>query len=72
MSPHLYGIQTTLMELFTHNATTYFGKEYPGKRLQKAIIRPNLNLIGATTPDAYFDALTPDSVKGGFIPRTIF
>ena len=70
-NPHLYGIATVLMRLFTSSAGMYRGDAYADSEKNKTIDQPHACIYGTTEPKSLYEGLTPDSITDGFLSRML-
>lgn len=70
-SPHLYGIVTVLLKLYTSANSQYIGDAYADTKKIKKIDQPHAVLYGTTVPDSFFEGLTFDSLNDGFLSRVL-
>ena len=70
-APHLAGIITNLMKLYTSSSSVYFGDSYADTQRRVEIDQPNCVLYGTTVPDNLFNGLSAESVTDGFLGRML-
>lgn len=70
-SPHLYGIITTLMRLFSCAGTTFKGDAYADKKKNKAILWPHCVLFATTPAESFYESMTREALRDGFIGRIL-
>ncbi|HQL55792.1 MAG TPA: DUF3987 domain-containing protein, partial [Phycisphaerae bacterium] len=71
-SPHLHGIVTTLMELYSSADTVYYDKAYAdNKRTREPIDQPFVCLLAVSAADPFRAALTKDSLSDGTLARLL-
>ena len=59
-----------LLSIYTGSATTVSGADYASKEIKTVVLnRPCLVMIGSTTPQMFYDALTSGDADNGFLPR---
>jgi hypothetical protein len=70
-APHLYGITTALMRMFTSSNSVYKGACYADPEKNRQIINPHACLYGTTVPDSLLAGLSAESVTDGFLSRML-
>jgi len=70
---HLREVAKYMLQLSGPLHPVFGGKDYANRTdaTRKTAAYPCLNLLGITTPDTYYGALTLDQVKDGFLGRMI-
>jgi hypothetical protein len=68
---YLYNVITKLQTLFTEAAKMHRGKAHADKRLDREVYQPCCVLYATSTPDAFYESLTVDSLTGGFVSRIL-
>ena len=69
-SPHLHGIPTKLMQLYTSSGRLWRGDAYADGR-QNEIDEPHCVVFGTSTPEGFWQSLDPENLKDGFVGRLI-
>lgn len=64
-------IPVTLTKLFSSANTTFLGKEYAGDQARKDIQQPNVCMYGTTVPGRFYQGITPDEIRDGFLGRML-
>lgn len=70
-SPHLYGVLSAMMKLYSSADGVYHGKAYADASKNRSIDRPCLVLHGTTVYEHFYKALSGESFADGFIPRML-
>jgi hypothetical protein len=70
-APHLDGILTVLMNLFTSSSSMATSAGYADIERCKSVTNPHLVIYGTTTPDNLYQSLTAESVADGFFGRLL-
>lgn len=70
-SPHLYGIITNLLKLYTSANSQFVGDAYADTSKIKRIKEPHAVVYGTTVPESFFEGLTIESLSDGFLSRTL-
>ena len=72
-APHLYhSIVSTLMSLFTSSCTVFNGNRYTTDTKKSIVVdQPNACVLGTTSPKAFNESLTVESISGGFMSRVL-
>jgi hypothetical protein len=70
---HLREVATYLLQLSGPLHPVFGGKDYADRkaRATQSVAYPCVNLLGVTTPDVYFETLTTDQIRDGFLGRMI-
>lgn len=69
---HLQGIPTLLLRLFSSANSVFAGRVYASRQNNRIIQHPNVSILGTSTPEAFFQALSSDSTTDGFLNRLLF
>jgi len=69
--PYLYNIVSVLMCLFTDSASIFRSDAVIDPKRVKTIYSPNACVYGTTTGEAFYNALTIDSLQDGFLSRVL-
>jgi hypothetical protein len=70
-APHLAGIITKLMTLYSSAGTHFSGDTYADVRMNKTIEQPHVCLLGSSVPRSFYESLTTENVTDGFLSRTL-
>lgn len=70
-SPHLYGVVTTMLRLFSCAGTVFRGKAYADTSKTPVIVQPCMNLLATSVPESLFASLTHESISDGFLARQL-
>jgi hypothetical protein len=70
-APHLYGIVTNLLKLFTSSSSLYVGDAYADSKRNKLIHQPHACLYGTTVPKSLYEGFNSDNVTDGFLSRVM-
>lgn len=70
-APHLAGIITVLMRLYSSSANVFVGEDYADVTKRTEIYSPNCVLYGTTVPGNLFAGLTAESITDGFLGRML-
>lgn len=70
-SPHLYGIVTVFLRLFSSSSSLYVSPAYADLKKIKKIQWPHACLYGTTVPESFYGALSRESLSDGFIARLL-
>lgn len=70
-SPHLYGIVTQLLKLFTSSDSIYKTEGYADAEKNKTIDQPHAVIFGTTVPGSLYEGLTTESLTDGFLSRLL-
>lgn len=68
-SPHLAGVASTLMTIYTSSDKTFKGKSYADSTKNFTVEEPSVSLFGTTVPNALYRALRTDSIEDGLLSR---
>jgi hypothetical protein len=70
---HLREAATYFLQLSGPLHPHFSGKDYADRRARetKSAAYPCVNLLGVTTPDVYYESLTTDQIRDGFLGRMI-
>ena len=68
-APHLYGIITNLMKLYTSAVSIYHGDAYSDEKMNKVIHQPHCVVYGTSVAESVYSGLTKESITDGFIAR---
>lgn len=68
-SPHLYGIVTTMMELYSEADGRYYDKAYADLKRNREVVEPCLVLHATSSSASLKQALTPDMMSDGSLAR---
>lgn len=69
---HLQGIISELLKLYSSANTVYFGPAHADATRDKSVDQPHMVFYGTTVSESFFDAMTIESVTGGFLSRSFF
>lgn len=69
--PHVKGISTTLMKLYSSSATTYASKAYADGERVKTIDQPCISFYGSSTPAELAGSLTSNDITNGLLSRMV-
>jgi hypothetical protein len=67
----LFNIITVLMRMFTNSGAIYIGDALADTKKVKKIYQPHVCVYGTTVPQAFYEALTVESLTDGFLGRTL-
>jgi hypothetical protein len=67
----LYEVVSVLLKMYSSAGTSYNGKAYAERKVPQKIMKPCVSLYATSTPEAFFESLTADSVSGGFVSRLL-
>lgn len=70
-APHLAGIITVLMRLYSSAGNVFVGEDYADVTKRSEISQPNCVLYGTTVPGNLFAGLTSESITDGFLSRML-
>jgi len=68
-SPHLYNIASALLKLYSKANGTFRSKAYADPKRNMRIDYPHVCVYGSTVVGNFWDALSYEAVKDGFLPR---
>jgi len=70
-SGHVRDVMTTLMELYSSSATTFFGTDKANARENPRFVisQPHANIYATSTPDSFWEGLTHTAVRDGSLNR---
>src|SRR5262249_42134405 len=68
---HLFNVLTTLMKLYSSADTTFRGKAYADPARNKVIDQPCVSVHGTTVPEHFYEALTAEALRDGFVARLL-
>ena len=70
-SGHVRDVMTTLMELYSSSATTFFGTDKANARENPRFVisQPHANIYATSTPESFWDGLTHTAVRDGSLNR---
>jgi len=68
-SPHLYNIASALLKLYSKANGTFRSKAYADPKRNARIDYPHVCVYGTTVVGNFWDALSYEAVKDGFLPR---
>ena len=70
-SGHVRDVMTTLMEIYTSSATTFFGTDKANARENPRFVisQPHANIYATSTPESFWDGLTHTAVRDGSLNR---
>jgi len=68
-SPHLYNIASALLKLYSKANGTFRSKAYADAKRNMRIDYPHVCVYGTTVLGNFWDALSYEAVKDGFLPR---
>ena len=70
-APHLYGIATSLMKLYSSAGSVWKGKAYADDKMNPVIDQPNACLYGTTVPESFYQSMTTENITDGFLSRLL-
>ncbi len=70
-APHLVGIVSAWLKLYSNASSVYKGKAYADPEKNPIIHQPNACVYGTTVPDSLWAALGSESVTDGFLARCL-
>ena len=70
-APHLSGIITVLMKMFTASNTTYIGDAYADKDRNRTIDQPHVCMYATTVPNSLYEGFSAESITDGFLGRIL-
>ena len=68
-TPHIKGVETILLKLFTDSRSTYHGDAYADSNRNIDINQPHLVIYGTSVPESFWGGMSKDSVSNGFCGR---
>lgn len=68
-APHLHGVLTLLMKLYSCADTVFKGKSYANSKQNKVVHQPCVILYATTVPESFYESLTAASMQDGFMAR---
>jgi hypothetical protein len=68
-SPHLYNIVSVLLKLYSKANGTFRSKAYADEKRNMRIDYPHVCVYGTTVVNNFWQALSYEAVKDGFLPR---
>ena len=70
-SGHVRDVMTTLMELYSSSATTFFGTDKANARENPRFVisQPHANIYATSVPETFWDGLTHTAVRDGSLNR---
>lgn len=68
-SPHLYGIGTVLLTLYSASSEIWISDALADINKVKTIDRPNAVVYGTGTPDGFWESLTANNLTDGLVGR---
>lgn len=70
-SGHVRDVMTTLMELYSSSATTFFGTDKANARDNPRFVisQPHANIYATSVPETFWDGLTHTAVRDGSLNR---
>jgi hypothetical protein len=70
-APHLYHVLTLLLKLHSSADTVFRGKAYADPSRNRVVHQPCVSLLGTTVPENFFQSLTADALRDGFVARLL-
>lgn len=70
-APHLAGIITNLLKLYSSSASIYLGDAYADRDKRVTINQPNCVLYATTVPESLYQGLTAESITDGLLARML-
>ena len=70
-APHLQSIPATLLRLYSSARSVYVSDAVVDDKRVVTIDQPHCTVYGTTVPKSFFAALTPDSLRDGFVSRLL-
>lgn len=70
-APHLSAVPATLLRLYSSSKSVYISDAVVHADRVLTIEQPHCVVYGTTVPKSFFDALTPDSLRDGFVSRLL-
>jgi hypothetical protein len=68
---YLYHVITRFQTLYSDATKMHRGKAHADKKHDREVYQPCCVLYATTTPDAFYESLTVDSLTGGFVSRIL-
>lgn len=68
-SPHVKGIETVLLRMFTDARSTYHGDAYADNSRNITINQPHLVIYGTSVPESFWNGMSRESITDGFCGR---
>lgn len=69
---HLHGVIAELLKLYSSAHTVYLGPAHADSTKDKSVEQPHFVFYGTTVAESFFDAMTTESITGGFLARAFF
>lgn len=70
-SPHLYGIITVLLRMYSASNALYIGPAYADAKKVARIDQPHACLYATSVPKSFMESLSEESLTDGFISRLL-
>lgn len=70
-APHLYGIVTVLLKLYSSAGSVYVGDAYADETRTVTIDQPCASLFATTVPKSLYEGFTAENVEDGFLSRVM-
>lgn len=70
-APHLVGVVSTLLKLYTSANSVFKGKAYADADRNPKLIQPHACIYGTTNPDIFWSAINADSISNGLLGRAL-
>ena len=70
-NPFTYKIVSTLMKLYSAANGVYIGREYKDTANRIMVDQPCCSLFGFSTPERFFNALSPEELQDGWLSRCL-
>ena len=70
-NPYTAKIVSLLMKFYSSADSVYVGREYADVEKRRTIAQPNCCVYGYSSPERFFDALTPEELQDGWLSRCL-
>ena len=70
-APHLMGIVTNLLKLYSSSNTVFLGDCYADPSKKVSVNQPNVVMYGTTVPQSLYEGLNAESITDGLLARVM-
>lgn len=71
-APHVAGIVTTLLKLYSSASEPFAGKSFADPKKNKTVQQPNVSVLATSVPDNFYRSITTEAAIDGFLNRFLF
>ena len=70
-APHLFGVVTALLKMYSCAGSVFRGKAYADKKRNRVIHQPCVSMYSTTVAESFYASMTAESLSDGFVARLL-